>query len=97
MGTEEKNQIEKAGPDAVTDPIENESAEVVPYSNWMDGLKEGEKGPYQTIENMLYALKFSPELAGKIKYNELTEQIEVNGTSWRRYSRKISDTDLDFI
>ena len=98
MGMEEKNQIEKAGPDAVTDPIENESAEVVPYSNWMDGLETKKDGkPYQTISNMLYAMEFSPVLAGTIRFNEFIEATELRGVPWKRYSKRISDLDLAYI
>ena len=67
------------------------------YTNWQEGLEKTKNGVKQTIHNALYALQFSPELHGILRYNEFTGKTEVITDKWKRYTVSISDLDLDYI
>jgi predicted P-loop ATPase len=50
---------------------------------WRAKLLEGDQGPLACEANVETALRYAPELAGRIRLNELSHAVECTGLPWR--------------
>ena len=60
--------------------------------------KTGKGYVKQNIPNILYIFENDPFFAGKFRFNELTERIDLVGDfDWKRSGTSVTDTDMNYI
>jgi predicted P-loop ATPase len=62
---------------------------------WQATLLDGRQGPLACEANVAIALRYAPELTGRLRFNELSQAAECTALPWRQYQGWRPWTDND--
>lgn len=97
LATDDPNVRAQLVSDRMAEAAEDFSTPVVDGDDWKQQLKITEKGGIaQTIGNVVVILEHDPNLAGRLAYNEMSQNIVlVQSTPWREVNGESQWTDTD--